>query len=71
MKKFLILFSVIFATVAIVQTSTAVEADARNSRLNQCAWYKQQANAAGRKGNEAAKQRYWRQYNDCLRGRID
>ncbi len=70
MKKFLVVFSVLFATVAMLEASTSVVAS-QNTRLSQCAWYKQQANAAGRKGNAAAKDRYWQQYRDCMRGRID
>ena len=42
-----------------------------NSRLNQCAWYKSQANAAGRAGNQARKEKYWQMYRDCMKGRID
>ncbi|MGI9483813.1 MAG: hypothetical protein ACR2OR_15810 [Hyphomicrobiales bacterium] len=59
-----------FFLFAAVAGSTDADAS-NNSRLNQCAWYKSQANAAGRAGNEARKEKYWQMYRDCMRGRID
>lgn len=71
MKKLMIITTVLFASFSIGQVTTLSEAEARNSRLNQCAWYKSKANAAGRAGKASEKARYWKLYDDCMRGRID
>jgi hypothetical protein len=42
-----------------------------NSRVKQCAWYKMQANAAGRAGDKTKKNLNWQLYSQCMRDQID
>ena len=71
MKTLAIIASVSFAG-ALFAFSEPKDAYADgNDRLNQCAWYKSQAKAAARNGQNAAAEANWRKYNDCLKKRID
>ncbi len=71
MKKLLIISFVFSAFFVAGQTMVPDGAEAFNSRLNQCAWYKSQANAAARAGNKKKSEQNWHLYRECMRGRID
>jgi hypothetical protein len=70
--KFLITSFVFGAFFVTAQIAVPTDAEAsRDNRLNQCAWYKSQAMAAGRKGNKKKSDKNWHLYRECMKGRID
>ncbi|MGI9482454.1 MAG: hypothetical protein ACR2OR_08870 [Hyphomicrobiales bacterium] len=72
MNRLLLSIAFLLAGTIVTGFSTRNSAFADgNDRLNQCALYKAQANAAARNSHTAAAEANWKKYKDCLKKRID